>query len=402
MKILQANKFFFINGGSETVMFQERDFLLENGHTVIDFSMDDQRNFHSENKLHFVKNRSYQGTDSNKLYKVKDAVAFVHSAEAVKNISQLIKETKPDILHCHNIYHQLTPSIIGAAKKLGVPVVLTLHDSKIVCPSYYRVREGKPCSDCIDGDFFNVVRHCCADGSITKSALLYAETVIQRLMGNYEKVDAYIAPSKFMQQSVAHRISHQRIKLLYNGIDTNKVIGSGNDDGYVLYLGRLIPEKGIETLLKAHANSSIKWKLVVAGTGPLQDVLKTQYNPDIFIGYVTGDALNALLDKASLVVVPSEIYENCPMSVLEAMAYGKPVVGSKMGGTSELIDNGKTGFLFDAGNVTDLTLKIDKLMASKELRKQMGGAGRLRVEKYFSLEKHNEGLMDIYHSVIKT
>lgn len=402
MKILQANKFFFINGGSETVMFQERNFLLKNGHQVIDFSMQDDRNLVSDNQIHFVNNRSYKDSKSSRLAKVIDAFSFIHSPEAVKNISCLIEETKPDIVHCHNIYHQLTPSIIGAAKKLGVCVVLTLHDSKPVCPSYYRVRDGKPCSDCLMGDFLNVVRHRCADGSLGKSALLYAEAVTQRLMGNYEKVDAFIAPSQFMLHSVAHRISQHRIKLLYNGIDTNEAVGSGVDDGYVLYLGRLVKEKGIETLLKAHANSSMKWRLVVAGTGPLLDVLKTQYNPSIFVGYVTDEPLKALIDKASLIVVPSEIYENCPMSVLEAMAYGKPVVGSNMGGTAELVEDGKTGLLFDAGNVDDLKLKLDQLMASEELRQQMGSAGRKRVVDNFSLEKHNVGLMNIYDSVLKS
>ena len=225
MKILQANKFFFINGGSETVMFQERDFLLKSGHQVIDFSMQDERNLSSDNQIYFVNNRSYKNVKSSQLAKFTGALSFIHSSEAVLNISHLIEETRPDIVHCHNIYHQLTPSIIGAAKKLGVPVVLTLHDSKPVCPSYYRVRSGKPCSDCLDGDFFNVVRHRCADGSIGKSALLYAEAIVQRLMGNYEKVDTFIAPSQFMQQSVAHRIPQQRIKLLYNGIDTNEAIG---------------------------------------------------------------------------------------------------------------------------------------------------------------------------------
>lgn len=400
MKILQANKFFFINGGSETVMFQERDFLLKSGHQVIDFSMQDERNLASDNQIHFVNNRRYKDTKASQLAKISDALSFVHSAEAVKKISRLIIESKPDLVHCHNIYHQLTPSIIGVAKKLGVPVVLTLHDSKPVCPSYYRVRAGKPCSDCLDGDFFNVVRHRCADGSLGKSALLYAEAIIQRLMGNYEKVDVFIAPSQFMQQSVASRISQQRIKLLYNGIDTNLVEGTSADDGYVLYLGRLVQEKGIETLLKAHANSSNKWRLVVAGTGPLLDVLKAQYSSSIFVGYITGEPLKSLIDKAALIVLPSEIYENCPMSVLEAMAYGKPVIGSKMGGTIELVEDGVTGLLFDAGNVDDLKMKLEQLMASTKLRQQMGLAGRKRVENHFSLEKHNAGLMNIYASII--
>lgn len=399
MKILQANKFFFRNGGSETVMFQERDFLLTNGHEVVDFSMQDSRNVESTYQSYFVENRSYVANTS-KLSKLVDAISFVHSAEAVKKISRLIHDTKPDLIHCHNIYHQLTPSIIGAAKKLGVPTVLTLHDYKPVCPTYNRLRNGVACSNCVDGDFSNVLKHRCADGSLGKSALLYAEATIQKWLGNYEKVDAFIAPSQFMQQSIAHRIPQEKIHLLYNGIDTNEVESSDEDKDYVLFLGRLVPEKGAETLLKAHAKSNQAWKLVVAGTGPLHDVLKTQYNPSILVGYLAGDALKETIRKASVVVVPSEWYENCPMSVLEAMAYGKPLVGSRIGGIPELVEEGKTGLLYEAGDVDELLNALNQLMQSKELRQNMGKAGRERVVKHFSLDVHHQVLMNIYKNVL--
>ncbi|MBZ0069824.1 MAG: glycosyltransferase family 4 protein [Thiobacillus sp.] len=399
MKILFANKFFFRNGGSETVMFQERDYLLGAGHEAVDFSMQDERNVSSPNAASFVSRQDYR-SGAGKLGKLKSALSLIHSGEAVEKMSALIRQTRPDLVHCHNIYHQLTPSIIGAAKKLGVPVVLTLHDYKPVCPTYNRLRNDEPCSDCLDGNFSHVLRNRCADGSLGKSALLYAEAVVQRAMGSYEKVDAFIAPSRYMQQSIAHRVPEDRISLLYNGIDTNAVRGSGADDGYVLFLGRLSREKGVETLLKAHAKASGGWRLVVAGTGPLSDNLKSQYNPSILVGYLAGDALKEMIDRAAVVVVPSEWYENCPMSVLEAMAYGKPVVGSRMGGIPELVEDGKTGLLFDAGNVNQLTAVLDRLMSSAELRAQMGMAGRQRVESAFSLDSHNTGLMDIYKTTL--
>jgi len=400
MKVLFANKFFFRNGGSEVVMFQERDHLLGAGHEVVDFSMQDARNVPSPHAAFFVSRQDYR-SGAGKLGKLKSALSLLHSPEAVERISALIRETRPDLVHCHNIYHQLTPSIIGAAKKLGVPVALTLHDYKPVCPTYNRLHDGKPCSDCLDGDFSHVLRNRCAEGSRGKSALLYAEALVQRVLGSYEKVDAFIAPSRFMQESIAHRVPQDRIKLLYNGIDTNEVRGSVADDGYVLFLGRLVQEKGVETLLKAHARSSGGWRISIAGTGPLADELMAKYNLSNFVGYVAGDALKSLIDRASVVVVPSEWYENCPMSVLEAMAYGKPVVGSRMGGIPELVEDGKTGLLFDAGDVDALASAMDRLMASPELRKQMGAAARRRAETAFSLDSHNAGLMDIYKSITK-
>lgn len=398
MKVLFANKFFFRNGGSEVVMFQERDYLLGAGHEVVDFSMQDARNFPSPNSAFFVSPQDYR-SGAGKLGKLKSALSLIHSGEAVEKISALIRETRPDLVHCHNIYHQLTPSIIGAANKLGVPVVLTLHDYKPVCPTYNRLRDGEPCSDCLDGDFSHVLRNRCAEGSLGKSALLYAEAVVQRVMGSYEKVEAFIAPSRFMQQSIAHRVPGDRIKLLYNGIDTNAVQASGVDDGYVLFLGRLVQEKGVETLLKAQALSTEGWRLVVAGTGPLSDDLKAKYNPSNFVGYIAGDALKSMISRASVVVVPSEWYENCPMSVLEAMAYGKPVVGTRLGGIPELVEEGTTGLLYEAGNVVELASHLERLMSSPELRRQMGAAARQRVESVFSLDLHNAGLMGIYKSL---
>ncbi|MBV8634600.1 MAG: glycosyltransferase family 4 protein [Burkholderiaceae bacterium] len=399
MKALMANKFFFRNGGSETVFFQEREFLLENGHDVVDFAMDGERNLPSAYEGHFVANRSYSG--GGKLAKVKDAVSFIHSSEAVSKIGRLIDETKPDLVHCHNIYHQLTPSIIGAAKKRNVPVVLTLHDYKPVCPTYNRLRaDATPCSDCLDGDFSRVVKNRCAEGSLGKSVLMYAEAVVQRAMGNYEQVDAFVAPSRFMQDSIARRIPRERVRLLYNGIDPTAIAPHYDDDGYVLYLGRLVREKGVETLLRAHAAAKGAWRVVIAGTGPLGDALKVKYDPKVFVGHLSGEALQDTIRRAAAVVVPSEWYENCPMSVIEAMAYGKPVIGSRMGGIPELVDEGKTGFLFEAGNAEQLTTAVEHLMAQPALRRQMGEAARLRVEREFTLERHNAGLMDIYQSVL--
>lgn len=398
MKILLANKFFFRNGGSEVVLFQERDFLLASGHGVVDFSMRDARNLPSPDSDYFVDNHEYRGGVSVGT-KVKSALSLVHSFEAVKQIKQLIRDAHPDLVHCHNIYHQLTPSIIGAAKDLGVPVVLTLHDSKLVCPTYIRLRDGKPCSECLDGNFSRVLRHRCADGSLGKSALLFLEASVQRWLGNYEKVDAFIAPSRFMAEATSHRVSTDRIRLLYNGVDTDAIKPNESDDGYVLYLGRLSAEKGVETLLRAHDSSKSDWPLMVAGTGPLEQSLRERYPKAKFIGHVTGEALQATISRAAAVVVPSEWYENCPMSVLEAMAYGKPVVASRMGGIPELVADGVTGVLFESGDADAFGGQLERLMNDPALRRQMGLAARQRVVSEFSLAKHNQGLLEIYRDV---
>ena len=179
MKVLLANKFFYRAGGAEAVMFQEREFLLSQGIDVVEFSMQDSRNEPSDYSASFVANQNYTDSNRSALSKASSALKFIHSFEAVDNFRKLLVSTKPDLVHCHNIYHQLTPSIIRAAKSLNTPVVLTLHDYKPICPVYNRLRKGIPCSDCRGGKFSNVLKNRCADDSLGRSALMYAEATVQ-------------------------------------------------------------------------------------------------------------------------------------------------------------------------------------------------------------------------------
>lgn len=399
MKVLLANKFFFVNGGSETVFFQERNFLKDQGVKVLDFSMSDSRNLPSEQAADFVGATSYRG-DGGKLAKLRAAAGLLHSPEAVRKISALIMRERPDILHCHNIYHQLTPSIIRAAHGLGVKTVLTLHDSKVVCPTYLRLRHGKPCSDCLGGNFFNILRHRCADGSLGRSALLYSEAKLQQWLGSYEMLDRLIAPSKFLRDSVTRwRFPVERVELNYNGIDPTAFTASRDDAGYMLFLGRLSAEKGLITLGCAQAASGVRVK--VAGTGPLTDMLRRTYPGLELLGYQSGESLRQLIEQASAILLPSEVFENCPMSVLEAMACGKPVIGSRMGGIPELVEDGVTGRLFEAGNAEELASAMHELSGNAELRRSMGARARTAVEERFSLDLHNTKLLALYESLLQ-
>jgi glycosyltransferase involved in cell wall biosynthesis len=396
MKVLMANKFFFRKGGAEIVMFQERNFLLRSGEEVIDFSMQDERNCESPYESHFVSRKDYEGRN---LTKIGLALSLVHSREAVSKIAALIDKMRPDLMHCHNVYHQITPSIISVAKSRGIPVVLTLHDFKPVCPVYLRLRAGRPCSLCLDGDFRQVLMNRCAGGSVGASALLYAEAAIQRWLGSYEKVDRFLAPSRFMRDAALHRFRSGQVALLYNGVDTAELEVSTRDEGYALYLGRVSREKGVETLLQAHEAAGT-WDLVIAGTGPLERGLQMRYRNARFVGQLSGQALKAAIGGASAIVVPSEWYENCPMSVLEAMAYGKPVVASRIGGIPELVVDGETGVLFEPGDAADLRRHVSRLMGDASLRARMGAAGRIRAERQFSIEKHNANLIETYRSLV--
>ncbi len=382
-------------------MFQEREFLLQSGVDVVDFSMQDPRNLPSPYSDYFVANKAYdQAQDS--LNKAFTAISLVHSPEAVHKFNRLIRETKPDIVHCHNIYHQLTPSIIGVAKDAGIPVVLTLHDYKPICPTYTRLNKGRVCSECIGGSFGNVVKYRCADASLGKSLLLYAEAQVQRILKSYEKVDRFIAPSQFMRSSVTEfQLPKDQVDVIYNGIACDALASSNRDQEYVLYIGRLSHEKGVQTLLSAHAEVAERIPLVIAGTGPLEKELRENYPKAKYLGHVSGGDAQSVIEKAALVVVPSEWYENCPMAVLEAMALGKPVLASEIGGIPELVLHEETGLLFAPGDGHALKEGLLRLMTDAELRKRFGIAARTRAESVFSNRQHNAKLLELYHTLIR-
>jgi glycosyltransferase involved in cell wall biosynthesis len=399
LRALLANKFFYRKGGAEVVMLQERAFLIEAGFDVIDFAMQDPRNLPSVYAEYFSPNRLYD-QPLNAIDRIGTALSLIHSPEAVRKFERLIEKTQPDIVHCHNIYHQLTPSIIRAAKRRNIPVVLTLHDYKPICPTYTRLRNGQICSECVENRFANVIKHRCADGSLSKSLLLYAEAQAQRLLGSYEQVDRFIAPSEFMRSSVTrHRFPKERVEVIYNGVDCSRISASHHDLGYALYIGRLTPEKGVETLLSAHAGIAGQVPLVVAGTGPMEQDLRARYPGASYLGHLSGSTLESAIRDAALIVVPSEWYENCPMSVLEAMAHGKAVVASDIGGIPELVLHQETGLLFPPGNHEALKDCLTRLMADPDLRHGYGTAARSRLETKFALDQHNSALLKLYLSV---
>lgn len=400
MKVLLANKFWFRNGGSEAVLFAERDFLLQSGFSVCEFAMEDPRNVPSAFAPYFVSNKEYRRSPVGALGSVANGLSLIHSVEAVRKFRALLDAQRPDIVHCHNVYHQLTPSIFRVAKSRGLPVVLTLHDYKPVCPTYLRLKHGTVCSDCIDGGVFNVVKNRCAEGSLGRSSLLYAEAKVHQWARSYERVDAVIAPSRFLANAVAGRFAPEHIHVVPNGVDTDRIQASDVDAGYVLYLGRVSKEKGIKTLLEAHKRAAGAFALKVCGTGPLLQALRGAAPDAEFLGHRTGNGLAEIIAAASLIVVPSECYENCPMSILEAMAFGKPVVASRIGGIPELVAHGETGLLANAGDAEDFASHIMSLMREPQTRRIFGRAARERAHAHFSLQQHNSALLSVYERLL--
>lgn len=401
MKILLANKFFHLNGGAETVFFQERDFLFEKGIDVIDFSMKDSRNFPSPYVDFFIPNINFQfHTKHHIVKKFQLACSFIHSAIAINNLNSLILREKPQVAHLHNIYHHLTPSIIHILKKYKIKVIVTLHDYKLICPGYLALRQSELCDICKDNSFWKPFVVNCQNSRI-HGLLLSMEAYWHKWKKSYEQVDFFLCPSRFLANLVSNRITSRKIKILHNGVDTKRYQANFSDRGYAFYFGRLSNEKGVVTLLEAHKQLKEKIPLKIAGTGPLKQKLQEKYPYIEFLGHQNHHDLHKIIANSAFVVVPSEWYENCSMVVLEAMAFGKAIIGSRIGGIPEQIQDNKTGLLFTPKNTTELTEKMGLLFNNIQLRKQMGYAARKKLEKEYALADHNYRLLELYSTLQK-
>ena len=400
MKVLLVNKFFFMKGGAETVYFQERDMLLSEGVEIVEFSMKHEKNIDSKYADFFVDNVDYYQEQTIK-NKIDTAVNFIHNSQACEKFKALLKQEKPDLVHFHNIYHQLTPSIIKVAKQFGCKTVLTAHDTKIACPSYTMYRDGHTCEACVHGSVWNATKYRCQEGSLIKSVLLSVEALYQQVSKNYQQLDAIVSPSRFLGRFIQEKLPNNRVDVIVNGIDENVSLEGTTDKGYFLYLGRLSQEKGVPTLAKAHQLMTKKAGLKIVGDGPVFNQLKESYPTADLLGFKSGDELLTLIKEAKAIIVPSECYENCSMSVIEAMSYGKPVIGSKIGGIPEQIREGIDGYLFEAGNAQDLADKLDSLVAAPENTIEMGHHSRERFLSKYTLTKHKTDLLNLYQALLK-
>lgn len=397
MKVLMANKFFFLKGGAEKVFFMERNHLISRGMEVVDFAMASPRDRASGYADFFVGHVDFDQPGGVR-HQVKTAVSFIHSREATRKIEALLRREKPDIAHLHNIYHQLTPSIIPVLKSHGVKVVLTLHDYKLICPAYLMLKGRDICEACCGGRYWKALALNCR-GKMSHGLLNMLEAYWHQWRGSYDRVDRFIAPSRFMAEKMAARIPTDKISVLYNGVDIPPESGADRDEGYALYAGRLSREKGLETLLRAHEILNGRVPLKIAGAGPLLDELSGKRGKVEFLGHLDERKLETAIRNAAFVIVPSEWYENCPLAVLEAMAVGKAVIAADIGGIPEQVDDGRTGLLFESGKPKQLAEKMALLFDQPEMRREMGRRAREKAENCYNWHTHANRLMDIYQTL---
>lgn len=409
LRILLCNKFYRPVGGPETIVLDtEREFKTR-GYEVIPFAMAHPDNAESEYSNYFVPNIDYNDASRGMLKRLKEAVNIIYSREAASRLSKLLRDTKPDICHAHNIYHQLSPSIFSALREAGVPTILTLHDGKLLCANMLFLRNGQICERCAGAKFYHAFLGKCVKDSCVSSLLCAVEETIHRFLRLYERgVDLFITPSNFLKQKLVEhsRLKECQIEVLPNYADIRMTEPNYKPGNYGLFVGRLEPLKGVATLLKA-CEEMPDFEIRLAGRGPmleqgLEFVNSRGLNKVKFLGFQTGDDLRLLFKECRFVVLPSECYENCPMVVLEAFAAGKPVIGSRIGGIPELIEHGKDGLLFEPGNSEELARHMKMLIDNKALAEEMGRRGRAKAEEQFSLEYHIDCLISIYLRLISS
>jgi len=408
MKILVCNKFYRPVGGPETIVFDTVRELNALGHAAIPFAMAHPDNLESEYSQYFVSNVDYNVRQAKGVRRlIKEAADIVYSAEARRKIEKLIADTQPDIAHAHNIYHQLSPSILSALKRANIPTVLTLHDGKLLCANMLFLKNGEVCEKCAGRKFYHGVINKCVKDSYAGSFLCCVEETLHRWLGMYERnVDLFITPSHFLKRKMVEhgRLNENQVEVLHNYADTKSFTPNYDLGGYGLFVGKIEAFKGVLTLLRA-CKEIPDFEIRLAGRGSLheegQRIADAEGLTKVkFLGFQTGSDLNRQLQESRFVVLPAEWYENCPMVILEAFSAGKPVIASKMGGIPELIDHGTDGLLFEAGNAEELASCMRQLAENPELASEMGKRGRAKMEERFSIEVYVQSLLSIYDRVL--
>ncbi len=403
MKILQVNKFFYVRGGSSRYFFETSNLLQSYGHEIAYFSMRCPRNEKSEWSKYFVDYILFNDIEPRQYIKV--VLKMFYSFEARRKLSKLLDEFKPDIVHLHSIYHHLSPSIIFELKNRNIPIVQTVHDYHLISPNHTLFHDGKICEVTKPNHYYKAIFHKCVKKSYIASLAEALEQYTYYFLNINKYVDTFIAPSRFLANKlIEYGIDKNKIQILHSFCDIQNFKPNFNEGIYILYFGRLSPEKGLNYLFKAMKflpNVPIK----IVGIGSMEEELKRMVidlrlkNVE-FLGFQNGEKLKQLISKSKFTILPSVCYEIFPLSVLEAFTSGKPVIGSEIGGIPESVKNGYDGFLFEPGNAEDLAEKISYLWSHPALCREMGRNAREYVEKNFGPEEHYEKLMDIYKMAI--
>lgn len=398
--LLSLNSYHYRRGGADVVYFEHEAMFRELGWDTAHMAMHHPKNDASRWSEYFVDELEF-GHSYGLIEKLSMAGKVIYSTEARRKLDALLSRFPAAVAHVHCIYHHLSPSVLPLLKQHGVPVVLTAHDLKIACPAYKMLNRSGVCERCKGGNLLNVIKHRCVRDSLAVSTLVAVESTVARAFGLYRNnVDRVVVPSRFYQ----HKLREwgwpaEQLSYVPNYVRADRFEPAFDPGDHFVYIGRLAPEKGVATLVRAAVASRVRLRVV--GTGPLDaDLRALAAGTNVeFLGYQSGEALWSIVRGSRAIVLPSEWYENAPMSVLEAFAIGKPVVGADIGGIPELV-NAETGFLFPSGNVDALSEVLRRVSdLDHVVLARMGRAARELVQTRFSARGYLESMLQVYGEV---
>jgi glycosyltransferase involved in cell wall biosynthesis len=385
MKILLVHNRYQIAGGEEVVFEQERQLLERAGHEVLTYC---RTNFEAD---------TYTGL--RRLSLVKN---IVWSTETKDELASLLRREKPQIVHVHNTFMMMSPSVFGACREAGVPVVQTLHNYRLFCPAANFVRDGKVCEECVEHTLLRGIQYGCyrqSRGATTTVALMLQ---VQRKRAMF--ADLYVALTEFSRNKfIACGIPAEKVCVKPNFVyaDPQERTGAGS---HAVVAARLSAEKGLHTLLIAWKRLRSNIPLSIVGDGPLLQELQNKVSElklagVTFHGRLSREKTLEMIKSAKFLVLPSEWYESFPMVIVEAFACGVPVLCSDLGGMRELVEEGRTGMRFAAGNSVDLASKVEWAWSHPEQMSAMGKKARRQYEARYTAEKNYHLLMEIYRRV---
>jgi len=400
MRILHVNKFLYRRGGAEGYMFDLAARQRDTGDEVEFFGMAHDENEPMRYERWFPPRIDLEPPPEGVGAKLAGAARIMWSRTAGDGMARALDAVRPDVVHLHNIYHQLSPSILRPVAARGIPAVMTLHDYKLACPTYRFLDHGEICERCLPHRFWEPILRRCNGGSLAASAVSALELSAHTLTGAYGPVRRFVCPSRFLLTKMREgKVYPARLRHLPNFVDAAAMAPKETPGGGVVYAGRLSAEKGVDTLVDAVVGEP-GLALDVAGDGPERDDLVARAAPAgdriRFHGRLPADGVLELLRGAAVAAVPSRWYENMPLAVLEAFGAGVPVVASGLGGLPELIDPGVDGAIVPPDDPGALAAALRPFVEDPDRAFEMGRAARLKAESSFDAAGHLARLRAIY------
>jgi glycosyltransferase involved in cell wall biosynthesis len=389
LKILLVHNSYQQSGGEDVVFEQERHLLGKHGHRVVTY---------------IRSNRELESLSA--LARLVAIGNLVSARESSREVARILRAERPDLVHVHNTFLMISPSIYEACQDAQIPVVQTLHNYRLFCPAMFCFRNGHICEECREHSLLHGVWHGCYRNSLTATAAVALMLQVHRSRGTWtQAISGYIGLTEFSRNKfIEAGLPAQKVHVKPNFVDPDP--GERNAAGkYALFAGRLSPEKGVSTLVAAWKKLTAKVPLLIVGDGPLRleleaEVAKSDLRQVAFLGRLGASETRAAMKEAAFLIVPSVWYEGFPMVIVEGFASGVPVLGSRLGSIQEVVTNGRTGLHFTAGDPSDLAEKVDWAWNHPSELRAMGREARLEYESRYTAERNYFLLTDIYAQVL--